>query len=206
MKLVAWITEVGWEACVDAAQPYARWVQYERSAHASYRTELHEKVTSRSLFRLRESGIDNASYFLEGYSGTDINGAAGRVTDLSYWQARNRSVAFSEDVEADVSEELTLTAGLKYVRKDLQGAYDTVFGPQLQPDDVDTLNPDYYLPRPPSDDLAAVERPLTDDYGVYAQARYRRAGLLTPCDAHALHVGVRYDYNSVFGSHHSPLT
>jgi outer membrane cobalamin receptor len=43
-----------------------------------------------------------------------------------------------------------------------------------------------------------------DAVGAYAQVRYRREHLLSRCDAHALHAGVRYDHNSVFGRAHSP--
>jgi outer membrane receptor protein involved in Fe transport len=197
------VTGYGLVYPTDAAQPYAQWIQYERAAHASYRAELTEKVTSRSRFRLRESGIDNASYFLSGYNTALEGQPEARITELSYWQARNRSASFQEDVEAEVTDELAVLAGARYARKELQGAYDIAVGPYLRPGEVDAGDPDL-LPRPPADDLESVERPLTDDYGVYAQARYRRAGILSPCDAHALHAGVRYDWSSVFGDEHSP--
>jgi len=189
----------------DQAQPYAHWIQYERSAHVGYRAELSDRATAHSVFRLRESGIDNASYFLAGFNGTDFYETPDvRVTELSYWQARNRSATFFEDVEAQITDELTAQGGVKYERKELQGAYDVSLGPDLQPGDVRNENEDFTLPRPPPDDLASAERPLTDDYGAYAQVRWRREAVLLPGDAHALHLGIRYDYNSVFGDHHSP--
>lgn len=194
------VTGYGLVYPTDAAQPYAQWIQYERSAHASHRAQLTEKVAARSLLRLRESGIDNASYYLSGYNSGD---PSARITELSYWQARNRSVSFKEDVEGQVTDSIVVLAGVKYERKELQGAYDISVGPYLRPDQVDAEDP-LLLPDPPPDDLESVERPLTDDYGAYAQARFRKDGILSPCDAHALHVGIRYDYNSVFGDEHSP--
>jgi outer membrane receptor for ferrienterochelin and colicins len=180
----------------DRVQPFAHWIQDERSVHVSYRGELSEQVTSRTLVRGRDSGIANASYFLSGY---ETGMPEERVLEVSYWQARNRSIALSEDVEVTVSDAITLTAGTRYERKDLQGAYDVTIGTLDRPGE-----PIGELPVPPSDDLRALERPITDDYGIFAQARLRKAGVLCRCDAHALHLGIRYDRNSVFGDGHSP--
>jgi outer membrane receptor for ferrienterochelin and colicins len=187
----------------DRAQPHGRWIQSERSAHAAYRAELADGVTSHSLLRLRASGIDNPSYFLSGFDAPypDEGDPARRVLELSYWQAQNHSAILHQRVEAHPLDELTVVAGGRYERKDLQGAYDVTTGPWLAPAEVDR---DVPLPAPPARDLRSVERPQTDDVGVYAQARYRRTGLLSPRDGHALHLGARYDWSSVFGGAHSP--
>ncbi len=182
----------------DRAQPYAHWIQQERTAFASYRGDLTDGVTSRSLFRVRDSGIPNRSYFLSGY---DVGTPPDRIVELSYWQAQNRSMSLAQSVQVDRWDWLSLVAGLRYERKDLQGAYDITTGPLLEPIDVGR---DVELPGPPGDELRDVERPITDDYGVFSQARLRRADVLTPGDAHALHVGLGYDHNSVFGDAHSP--
>jgi outer membrane cobalamin receptor len=190
-------TGYGLVYATDRVQPYARWIQRERSAYASYSAELGRGATSRSMVRVRDSGIASPSYFLSGF---DEGTPAGRVLEVSYWQAANRAISASEDVEVERGP-LSLVAGARYERKDLQSAYDVTIGPHLAPGDVDA---DVTLPAPPSDALRAVERPITDDYGVYAQARLRRAHVFGQTDTHALHVGVRYDYNSAYGAAHSP--
>jgi outer membrane cobalamin receptor len=181
----------------DLVQPFARWIQYDRSAHVKHTADVTDQVSAQTMVRLRSSGISNQSYFLYAYQ----DAADQRVLELSYWQALNRSITVEEHVEAQVGEAITLLGGARYERKDLQSAYDVVAGPALPPDQV---TPDVMLPSPPDDDLRSVERPQTDDVGVYAQARLRRAGVVLPGDAHALHLGVRYDHNSTFGDAHSP--
>ncbi len=189
-------TGYGLVYATDRVQPYAHWIQYERGAHASYRADLGDGWTTRSLVRARESGIDNKSYFLYGFEEGD---PSARALELSYWQAITRSLAASQDVEATISPALTVTAGLRYERKELAGAYDVTANTHHRPDE-----PIVDLPGPPSDQLRTVERPLEDDYGAYAQARLRRARVFGHGDAHALHVGIRYDRSSVFGDDHAP--
>jgi len=191
-------TGYGLVYATDLVQPYAHWVQYERSAHAAYEATLDEHLTSRTVVRVRDSGIDNRSYFLDGFND---GMPAARVVEVSYWQARNQSISASEAVEGHLGDNLSVVAGGDLERRDLQGGYDVTVGPVLAPADVDQ---DVDLPGPPPADARDVERPRMDTLGVYAQARYRREGVLCRCDAHALHVGVRYDHNSVFGRAHSP--
>ncbi|MCE9580331.1 MAG: TonB-dependent receptor, partial [Deltaproteobacteria bacterium] len=191
-------TGYGLVYATDKVQPYARWEQYEQSAHASYEALVARGITSRSLVRARSSGIGSPSYFLSGF---DEGTPAARVLEVSYWQATNRSISASEDVEIERGELVSVLAGARYERKDLQSAYDITTGPHLAPGDVTA---DVPLPGPPDPGLRAVERPITDDYGIYAQARLRKAHLLGKTDTHALHLGVRYDYNSDYGAAHSP--
>jgi outer membrane receptor for ferrienterochelin and colicins len=193
-------TGYGLVYATDLVQPYAHWVQYERSAHASYTAALDGDgdVTSRTLVRVRDGGIDNRSYFLSAFNQAP---QGTRVLELSYWQARNQSIAASQSVEAKLSERLSLVAGGDLERKNLHGAYDVNAGPLLAPGQVDA---DVMLPSPPNDAARDVERPRMDSVGVYAQARYRREHVLADGDAHALHAGIRFDHNSVFGRAHSP--
>lgn len=191
------LTGYGVVYATDLVQPNAGWVQYERSAHLAYTAELDEGVTSRSMVRVRDSGIDNRSYFLSGFNDAAMN----RVLELSYWQARNQSLMASQSVEAEIGEAVTVVAGGDLERRNLHGAYDVVAGPHLAPEDV---GQDVELPSPPPDDPRDVERPRMDAVGAYAQVRYRREKVLSSCDAHALHAGLRYDHNSVFGRAHSP--
>ncbi len=195
---LALATGYGLVYATDKVQPYARWEQRERDAHASYGAELAPGITSRSVVRLRESSIASPSYFLSGF---DEGTPAGRVLEVSYWQATNRAISASEDVEVARGELVSVLAGARYERKDLQSAYDVTTGPHLAPGDVGA---DVPLPAPPDPGRRAVERPITDDYGIYAQGRLRKAHLFGKTDTHALHLGVRYDHNSDYGAAHSP--
>ncbi len=180
----------------DRAQPYSHWIQYERGAHVAYRAELSGGWSSSTIVRAREAGIDGRSYFLTGFEeGTP----SARVLELTYWQARNRALGASQEVEGTIGGTVTVTAGARFERRDLAGAYDITASDHRRPDE-----PVPPLPVPPANELRSVERPLIDDYGAYAQARVRGEGLLTARDAHALHLGVRYDRSSVFGDDHSP--
>ncbi len=189
-------TGYGVEYPTDQAQPYAIWDQREESVYAAYKDELTRGITSRSLVRWRDSGIPNDSYYLSAF-----NAGGKRVTEVSYWQAQNRSEEVSEDVEVQRWDWLGLNAGASYEHRDFAGAYDVAAGPDLAPGAVDR---NVMLPVPPADDLRSIERPQRDDYGVYTQARLRRDHVFGSHDTHALHLGVRYDHDSLFGSGQSP--
>ena len=189
-------TGYGYEYPTDQAQPYAIWDQRERSVYATYKDELDKDVTSRTTIRWRDSGIPNDSYYL---FGDNENGQ--RVVQASYWQATNRSESATEDVEIKKWSWLGLNAGARYEHRDLANEYDVDNGPLLPPGQVDASTP---LPIPPDDALREIERPQRDDYGMYAQGRATRAHVLGDHDTHALHLGVRYDWDSLFGAGQSP--
>jgi iron complex outermembrane receptor protein len=194
------VTGYGYEYPTDQAQPYAQWHQRERSAYASYKDELERGVTSRSTLRWRDSGIPNDSYYLFGGNDTFMM-AEQRMVQASYWQAQNRSTTASEDVQVERWDWLSLAAGARYEHRDLAGAYDLDAGPELPPSQVDR---NVVLPTPTPDDLREIERPQRDVYGAYAQARAKRAHVFGDHDTHALHLGVRYDWDSLFGAGQSP--
>ncbi|HTJ44039.1 MAG TPA: TonB-dependent receptor [Kofleriaceae bacterium] len=189
-------TGYGYEYPTDQAQPYAIWHQRERSVYAAHKDELEQGVTSRTMLRWRDSGIPNDSYYLSGFE------AGGqRVVEASYWQAHNRSTALTEDVDVEKWDWLALAAGASYEHRDLANAYDINAGPDLPPSMV---TQDVHLPSPVPNDLSSIERPQRDVYGAYAQARARRAHVFGEHDTHALHLGVRYDWDSLFGAGQSP--
>ena len=182
----------------DRAQPYARWVQEEREVYGRYTAALGEDVEARTLLRARSSGIPNTSYFLEGYG-------APRMLDVSYWQSQNFAYSLFHDIEAGVGHGVTLVGGIKYERRDLQRGYDVNYGMALAPEAVPApQDGSVPFPAPPAEVLHGESRAIQDDYGVYLQGRLQRKGVLLRGDGHALHLGVRYDYNSQFGAHDSP--
>ena len=195
-------TGYGFVYPTDRAQPYAVWQQRERSVHGRYTADI-KGVKSRTLVRQRESGIPNESYFLAGY---ESGGPEGRVTDFSYWQSLNESFSMFQDLETDVTEWFTLHGGAKYEHKDVQRGYDVSGGPLTPPADVGGPGEANFpvIPLPPPDDLRNENRAQTDDYGVYLQAKLHKTEILGTKDGHNVHLGLRYDHNSVFGADHSP--
>jgi iron complex outermembrane receptor protein len=189
-------TGYGLEYPTDQAQPYAIWNQREESAYAMYRDAITDGVASRTIVRGRASDIPNDSYYLEGFE----QGGA-RVVQASYWQSLNRSIAASEDVKVDRWDWLALAAGARYEHRDLASAYDVSAGPALPPGQVGA---GVALPVPPDEALREIERPQRDEYGLYAQARAQRAHVLGDHDVHSLHLGLRYDWDSLFGAGQSP--
>jgi outer membrane receptor for ferrienterochelin and colicins len=187
----------------DRVQPFARWLQQEREVYVTHRATLAADVTVHSLARVRSSGINRDSYYLQGFSEIPENEIAPVwVTEVSYWQAINLAYSLFHDVAWQPLPWLTVQGGLKVERRDLARAYDTSVNEHLQPIDVDGDEVD--LPAPLDDARRGPDRAYQDDYGAYLQARLERRGLLAERAVHALHLGARVDHNSQFGAHHSP--
>jgi outer membrane receptor for ferrienterochelin and colicins len=176
----------GLEYAGDRAQNDAIWKRPELGIFARLERALSEDLSSRTLLRYRESDVSSDSFFVAG-------GEAGgdRLIDFSYWQSQNSSWSLLQDFEWSVNPRLSMSAGFKYERKDLQKAYDVSYGPSLAPEDVDAAS--YPYPLPPSTGRIAHNRTTTEDEGVYLQGWYE----LTP--RQRLNVGVRWDDNSQYG-------
>jgi outer membrane cobalamin receptor len=97
-----------------------------------------------------------------------------------------------QDFDVKVRRDLSFTAGFKYEQKELQKAYDTNYGPEVPVSELDAAT--YPYPPPPTNAPEAQNRITTTDAGVYAQGKWRVA------EEHQLHVGLRLDRNSSYGS------
>lgn len=177
----------GFEYAADRAQRQATWARPERSVHLRLARRLSDRLSSATLLRYRESGVSSDSFFLE----APLLSAPGHPVRLSYWQSLNSSWSAFQDVDLRVSDSLSLGAGLKYERKDLQKAYDTSYGPELPASAVDASL--YPYPPPPPDTPQAQNRTITTDEGAYVQGR------LAAARGHRLHLGLRTDRNSQYG-------
>jgi outer membrane receptor for ferrienterochelin and colicins len=182
----------GVEYTGDRAQNDAIWSRPDTSVHLRVRRALGTRTTSTTLLRYRWSGVSADSTFLEGYELPGEGVASVRVADFSYWQSLNTSWSAFQDFEVRAGERLLLTGGLKYEEKDLQKAYDTNYGPTVPVRGLDLSR--YAFPLPPADTTMAQNRITTEDRGAYLQAR------LEPAEGRALHLGLRHDDNSQYGS------
>jgi outer membrane receptor for ferrienterochelin and colicins len=187
----------------DRVQPFARWLQQEREVYASHHATLGRGLTARTLARVRSSGINRDSYYLQGFAETPVGGATPVwVTEVSYWQAINLAYSLAHDLDWQPLPWLTVQGGLKVERRDLARTYDVSANAHLRPPEVDLETTP--LPAPLDDARRGPDRAYQDDYGAYLQGRVERRGLLAGRDVHAIHVGARADHNSQFGAHHSP--
>ncbi|HEV8267271.1 MAG TPA: TonB-dependent receptor, partial [Thermoanaerobaculia bacterium] len=181
----------GVEYAGDRAQNNAVWARPEWSLFLRARRTLRRDLVSTTLVRYRRSDVSNDSYFVESVSHTDASGRSTQAARFSFWQALNSSVSVYQDFDLKATERLSFTAGFKYEQKDLQKAYDTVYGPEVPVDRLDAST--YPYPTPPVDSSIAQNRITTTDAGVYVQGKWRIA---TP---HQVHLGIRYDRNSSYG-------
>lgn len=180
----------------DLVQNNSIWRRPEYSLHMRHTYAFTNSFSTRSLIRYRRSDVTNDSYFVDGYWDAS---RSSYVAAFSYWQSLNRSWSFFQDFDVKATDRLSLNAGVKYERKDLQKAYDiTGRGPAGQPggyEPVGSIDPSTYVfPLPPPETMQNVNRITTEDIGVYAQAKYR----LT--DRHIFNLGLRFDRNSKYGN------
>lgn len=177
----------------DKVQPNGLWSRPQWSVHARHEQNFSDKLSSTTLLRYRESDVGNDSYFVEGY---DADAPGSRVVDVSFWQALNNSFSLYQDFTYTPLPALTVNAGIKFERRDLQKAYDVNYGPSLAPDSVRTTYP---MPMPFAAIRQYQNRIVVDDEGAYLQAKYQFLNLFGANDRHNIIAGLRFDNNSVYG-------
>jgi outer membrane receptor protein involved in Fe transport len=185
------LTGYGYEYAFDASQPRAVWWRGDWSAYVRLRRELGV-LTSTSLVRWRRSTVEDDSTFLEGFVDLDRSPPQ-RVVRFSRWDSDNDSLALAQDLELHVRDgAVTLLGGASWESRDLQKAYEIAYGEAVPPA---LLAPDTYR-FPGGDETVgpARNRLNSDLVGVYGEAKWRLA------PDHGVHMGVRWDHGSVFGS------
>lgn len=183
----------GLEYAADHYLPGASiWERPEWSFHVRTGGDLGPRATWTAMVRYRRSdtakdSFDNEIYF--------DKAAGGFLTIPEHWTALNGSLAYTHEVDVQVSEAVSLNAGLKVEEKVLQKGYDW-------------SNPDFIgipVERYDPGNLGAYgQRSATtlsdgnhfalQEHGAYLQARWR----LGP--AHILNLGGRYDHNGLYGA------
>lgn len=187
-------TGYGYVYASDKVQPNGIWSRPQWSIHARHVQEFSDKFTSTTLLRYRESDVGNDSYFVEGYGG---DARDNRVVDISFWQALNNSFSLFQDFTYTPFASLSINAGVKFERRDLQKAYDANYGPSLHPDSIRGAYP---MPVPSPNIRQYQNRIFVNDDGAYIQAKYQAQNLFGSGDKHNFIVGGRFDNNSVYGA------
>lgn len=193
-----WRTATGYgsEYPADLAQNYAYWRKPQRAVALRHRSRWGPDWDSSTVLRYRESSIDRRSDFLEGYN-TSLAGTMRRVLDYSYWEHRNVSWLVQQDLVWRARDDWLWSAGVQAEQKRLQKATWTSFGPALEPSAVPSLA-GYPLPGAPSHDSIAGNHIDTREHSLYLTTRYEAPRWLGT--DHILHLGVRYDDQSEYGS------
>ncbi len=169
-----WISSgFGTAYSADQSQSLGRWTRPETSVYVRQPITLGDRVTSTILVRFRRSDVDKDSFDVESAYGY----GNGTSTVLTHYEVLDSSLGYTQDFEFKATENLSFNAGLKYEQKILQKAYETALG-GLQP----------------NDSLGDANHFSTSDRGVYLQGRWR----LDP--SNQLHVGLRSDTNSIYGT------
>jgi len=188
----------GNEYPADLAQNNASWREPEKSIYWQGHFELSENLRSNGFIRYRESDIDPRSDFLEGYNVVNSdNGLLTRVLDYSYWSIQSESYSWHQDFLYNFNESITMYSGIKYEKKYIQPVTNAQFGPSLPVDEVDIDT--YPFPSLPLRSDIEEEDIEAEDKGIYVLSKYV---LYDDPDKsqHAIHLGVRVDNNSHYGT------
>jgi len=172
----------GNEYAGDRSQNHAVWSRPETSAYLRYANEWTKSIHGSTMFRYRRSDVAPNSDFAQSFPGTP------QTVGFSFWRADNSSWTASHDVDVRASERLSLRAGFRWERKDLEKAYIVTYGPLLPPSQINDGYPN--PPQPASDPSQRLHR---TDGGVYLQSWYRLS------DEHRFNFGVRDDHDSRYG-------
>lgn len=186
---INWFSESGYgsEYPSDKVQPAATWQFDEQTYYAKYETQVG-KLTSRSLFRIRQSGLPNGSAFVERYS----NGV-----DVSYWENTNKGTSFFQDFSMAARSNVFLNFGFKYDRRVLQKGYVENYGPFIG-DSVVLAGPYPFPSLPTHGNTTQHNHYIMEDRGVYMQAKWTAANGLD------VYGGIRYDNNTIWKDIVSP--
>lgn len=172
------------------------WDETEYSAHYKQQFDLSDSLLLKTLIRYRNSNIDNNSFFIEGYLINSESSNQQRLLDASYWQSSNNSTFTAAELTWQVTNNWNLLTGVELEFKNLQKAYNINFGVSLPPVLIDAS---YQLPLPPTQDTIANNRKNTAQRNAYMLSRYNLPNFNRAIN-HKLHLGIRRDHHSVFGT------
>ena len=128
------------------------------------------------------------------------------------WNSISNSWLFKQQFEATVSDDVVLTGGLKFERKELTKAYDipgywNAFSSTVPADDPGphgfgvgighSSDSTYTVPPPPNLEMPSDNLVITEDTGGFAQGIWDLAPL-------RFNIGLRFDDNSEYGSSFNP--
>ncbi|HYG01120.1 MAG TPA: TonB-dependent receptor [Chryseosolibacter sp.] len=171
----------------------AKWQFRELTTFVRYNVQVNDKLSSKTLFKIRRSDIPGSSMFIYRWPNDGANFTNGAMNAVEYWQSVNMSFSFFNDFTYTVNERFTTNFGLKYDRRLLQREYE-IIGTY---DDVTDSVPNFPTP-PQSASIDQHNHGLLEDRGLYFQGKYSFS------EKFDLVGGLRYDYNTVWKDVFSP--
>ncbi|MCA9535178.1 MAG: TonB-dependent receptor [Myxococcales bacterium] len=215
LGLIHWRIREGYGAqyTADHVQPNQFWNKDSTQVYLQHEAELFSGFRSRSLLLYRQS--DNWGDWAEAEPDTTPGFEADSYVSLSQWNTDNASILFRQMFEYHLmDDDLVLSAGFKFERKDLTRAYDvsgywagsfssSVPSDNLGPEGLgagvvhsSSTLPYVQLP-PPASHVPESNRIQTLDLGGFIEANLRTGPL-------RLVAGLRYDNNSLYGGSVNP--
>ncbi|MEK7990415.1 MAG: TonB-dependent receptor [Thiotrichaceae bacterium] len=196
LGLINWRTKeaYGGYYASDRTQNNLFWNKFNAQYYAEYKTDLTDSLKSKSF-------ISHQTSRHYGYWGeAEPDGNLDSFISLTQWNSINYSWLFKQDFEYRFSDNLLLSSGLKYQRKELTKSYDV---PGYWESSVSSsaesgsgighsTDPSYTPPPPPYRDMLESNLAHTRDIGGYVQA-------IIDAEPLRFNLGVRYDKNSIYG-------
>lgn len=181
----------------DRYQSIPTWVEEDYHLYIRNKYKLGSRVSAETILRYRESNVPSETISVEARGGYGEERKAVYVA----WQSLNSSWSVNQDFEIDISRDIQLKTGIKYEELNLQKAYDHTFGPTLTPDRID-LNT-YPFPSHPTKSLKSRNRATWRDQSAYIQSRFNLSPAFKSSETHHLHLGLRFDDSSNYGTNHT---
>ena len=209
--LLRWVRKEGYgpQYAADRVQNNISWNSSGTTIYGESERQLDERVKSRTLLSYRTSrtwggwpeALPDWNEGMEEFS----------YISLTQWNSDSDSWLFKQQFEAEV-DELLLTGGMKFERKELTKAYDipgywNVFSstvPSNEPGPYGfgagighSSDSTYTAPPPPNPNMPPTNLAITEDIGGFLQGTWDMEPL-------RFNAGIRYDDNSIYGSSFNP--
>ena len=209
LGFVRWVRKEGYgpHYAADRVQNNIFWNTSGTSIFAETEKRVNERMVGRSLITYRESRTWG------GWPEADPDGEESSFVSLTQWNSISNSWLFKQQFEVTAAEDLVLTGGLKFERKELTKAYDAPgywdgnFSSTVPTDDLGphgfgagighSTDSTYTPPPPPNPNMPPQNLALTEDVGGFVQAIWDRAPF-------RFNAGLRYDDNSNYGNSVNP--
>ncbi|MFT4923997.1 MAG: outer membrane receptor for ferrienterochelin and colicins [Phenylobacterium sp.] len=213
LGVISWSTTRGYGLyyAFDHAQPNASWQTGSRQFYLKHDTAINHKLKSKTLLKYHIS--DYRGDFAEAMVDSNEGQQNFSYVSISDWNTDNDSWKFRQDFEYQANDQLKVSGGLKYARKDLTKAYDICNyyadsfcsadngnddGPHgLGAGIFHSTDAQLTLGPPPLANIPRLNKVKTSDKGAYVQL-----GWLP--EHWRFSASLRWDDNSVYGAFFKP--
>ncbi|MFC1586053.1 TonB-dependent receptor plug domain-containing protein [Fibrobacterota bacterium] len=212
LGITKWEIKEGYGAqyAADKGQVNGSWIRSSMQVFAEHEHNLFYDVSSHTLLLYRENRYRGD--WAEASSDWNPGMEDYFYISFTYWNCDNNSWLLEQSFEITPMEDLSISAGLNYERKELTKAYDVpgywgAFSSSVPAEDSGpygygfgighSTDSAYTIPPAPSSEMPSVNLTYTQDYGGFVQS-------ILDVRQFRFNAGIRYDYNSVHGSSLNP--